>query len=162
MRFSKYALAVSIISLCLPYGISANVPEGTARIASSPSDLEEDFQYSSYYSNSDSTAGSSSTVFFNDGFGRLTMFETESRDGRMTLTIRQNMNIAWKGSYAVSGYSFSVRREESLGRVFFRIQLGEHHLLGEIDSNDKWILTENGDPDDSGKMIPLSGNTSHL
>lgn len=49
-----------------------------------------------FFYSADDGADEASTVFFNDGFGRLTAFEKEYKDGRMTIIIRQNMNIVWK------------------------------------------------------------------
>ena len=93
---------------------------------------------------------SQSSLYFNDGFGRLTEFEMKSENHVMTLTIRQNMGVVWKGSCHVDNDAFSVVRRESMGHIYFLITMGEHHYRGEITGDDKWEISE-----DKGKL-PVS------
>lgn len=120
----------------------------------------ENFHYSSFYFGKSGETSHSSTMFFNDGQGRLTMFEMETRAGLMTVTIRQNMHILWKGTYSVTNSHFFVKRLDSLGKVTFQIIAGEHVLRGEIDDNDNWVITETATEDmpseKQDEMIPLS------
>ena len=90
--------------------------------------MDNQILYSSFYS-ADDGADEASTVFFNDGFGRLTAFEKEYKDGRMTIIIRQNMSIVWKNTYTVSSNHFSVERIDTDGHILFRIHVGERILL---------------------------------
>ena len=153
----KWTYAAALL-LLLPISAAANVPEGTARIATSVEDVkpavEEEYFYSSSFS-SDADGASESVLYFNDGFGRLTSFETETKDGVMTLTIRQNMNVLWKGSRSVKSHRFTVKKENVMGRIVFKITLGEHKFTGEFDSRDKWIMTE-GDSAAPDEKIPLT------
>jgi len=111
--------------------------------------------YKRIYS-ADDGADEASTVFFNDGFGRLTAFEKEYKDGRMTIIIRQNMSIVWKNTYTVSSNHFSVERIDTDGHILFRIHVGERILVGEIDSRDRWIMTEPRKAPRDETMIPLA------
>jgi len=81
-----------------------------------------------------------SAIFVNSTISSY--FEKEYKDGRMTITIRQNMNVVWKNTYAVSSNHFSVERIDTDGHILFRIHVGERILVGEIDSRDRWIMTE--------------------
>lgn len=90
------------------------------------------------------------------GSGRLTAFEKEYKDGRMTIIIRQNMNIVWKNTYTVSSNHFSVKRIDTDGHILFRIHVGERILVGEIDSRDRWIMTEPRKNPRDDTVIPLA------
>lgn len=114
---------------------------------------DNEILYSSFYSGE--ASGSASTVFFNDGFGRLTMFEKEYKDGKMTIIIRQNMNVVWKNTYTVSNDYFSVERLDAEGLIRFRIRAGERILFGEIDSSDRWNVTEAQEAPKANAPIPL-------
>lgn len=63
-------------------------------------DRNEDrgIQFSSAFSSVEKAGESESTLYFNDGFGRMTEFHMVSDNHVMTVTIRQNMRIVWKGS----------------------------------------------------------------
>ena len=117
--------------------------------------MDNQILYSSFYS-ADDGADEASTVFFNDGFGRLTAFEKEYKDGRMTIIIRQNMNVVWKNTYTVSSNHFSVERIDTDGHILFRIHVGERILVGEIDSRDRWIMTEPRKNPRDDTVIPLA------
>ena len=111
-----------------------------------PGDENNNIHYTTVYSSAFSTDGmnheSQSSLYFNDGFGRLTEFEMNSENHVMTLTIRQNMRVVWKGSCHVDNDAFSVVRRESMGHIYFLITMGDHHYRGEITKDDKWEITE--------------------
>lgn len=99
-------------------------------------------QFSSAFSSEGMARESESTLYFNDGFGRMTEFHMTSDNHVMTLTIRQNMRIMWKGSCHVDRDTFSVVRREGQGHVYFLITLGEHTYHGEINRDDRWDVHE--------------------
>lgn len=106
MSVRSYLPIIFTVAVLLPCAVFANTAKGTAVIIhNSVSGMDNQILYSSFYS-ADDGADEASTVFFNDGFGRLTAFEKEYKDGRMTITIRQNMNVVWKNTYAVSSNHF--------------------------------------------------------
>lgn len=156
MSVRSYLPIIFTVAVLLPCAVFANTAKGTAVIIhNSVSGMDNQILYSSFYS-AENGANEASTVFFNDGFGRLTAFEKEYRDGKITITIRQNMNIVWKNTYTVSSNHFSVERIDTDGHILFRIHAGERILIGEIDSRDRWIITEpRKDPRDD-TVIPLA------
>lgn len=156
MSARSYLPVIFAVTVLLPCIAFANTAKGTAVIIhNSVSGMDNQILYSSFYS-AENGANEASTVFFNDGFGRLTAFEKEYRDGKITITIRQNMNIVWKNTYTVSSNHFSVERIDTDGHILFRIHAGERILIGEIDSRDRWIITEpRKDPRDD-TVIPLA------
>ena len=144
MFFIKMIGAVIALALCPLWGISAQIPEGTALLSPPAGNREEEFHYSSLSVYEEPGQSHSSTLFFNDGFGRLTIFEMEYHDGLMTVIIRRNMNILWKDTFSVKSPSFSVKRHDLRGKITFEITAGEHILYGEIDKNDRWDMKEKG------------------
>ena len=155
MSVRSYLPIIFTVAVLLPCAVFANTAKGTAVIIhNSVSGMDNQILYSSFYS-ADDGADEASTVFFNDGFGRLTAFEKEYKDGRMTIIIRQNMNIVWKNTYTVSSNHFSVERIDTDGHILFRIHVGERILVGEIDSRDRWIMTEPRKAPRDETMIPL-------
>lgn len=115
MSARSYLPVIFTVAVLLPCAAFANTAKGTAVIIhNSVSGMDNQILYSSFYS-ADDGADEASTVFFNDGFGRLTAFEKEYKDGRMTIIIRQNMNIVWKNTYTVSSNHFSVKRIDTDG-----------------------------------------------
>ena len=147
MSVRSYLPIIFTVAVLLPCTAFANTAKGTAVIIhNSVSGMDNQILYSSF----------SSTVFFNDGFGRLTAFEKEYKDGRMTIIIRQNMNVVWKNTYTVSSNHFSVERIDTDGHILFRIHVGERILVGEIDSRDRWIMTEPRKAPHDETMIPLA------
>ena len=130
MSVRSYLPIIFTVAVLLPCTAFANTAKGTAVIIhNSVSGMDNQILYSSFYS-ADDGADEASTVFFNDGFGRLTAFEKEYKDGRMTIIIRQN--------------------------ILFRIHVGERILVGEIDSRDRWIMTEPRKAPHDETMIPLA------
>lgn len=85
MFFIKMIGAVIALALCPLWGISAQIPEGTALLSPPAGNREEEFHYSSLSVYEEPGQSHSSTLFFNDGFGRLTIFEMEHHDGQMTM-----------------------------------------------------------------------------
>ena len=115
MSARSYLPVIFTVAVLLPCAAFANTAKGTAVIIhNSVSGMDNQILYSSFYS-ADDGADEASTVFFNDGFGRLTAFEKEYKDGRMTIIIRQNMNVVWKNTYTVSSNHFSVKRIDTDG-----------------------------------------------
>lgn len=156
MSVRSYLPIIFTVTVLLPCAVFANTAKGTAVIIhNSVSGMDNQILYSSFYS-AENGANETSTVFFNDGFGRLTAFEKEYRDGKMTITIRQNMNIVWKNTYTVSSNHFSVERIDTDGHILFRIHAGERILIGEIDSRDRWIITEPRKNPRDDTVIPLA------
>ena len=155
------ALAAAFL---FPGAVSANVPEGTAKIMTDAEDvpaITEDYSFSSYsdFSSSDGNAiesNGSSTLYFRDAYNRLISFEMTRQGHTMNLVIRQDMNVVWKGSTQVKNNQFSVSRHASLGHNYFDIQMGEHRYHAEINQHDKWIVTENGSPVENQKPVPVS------
>ncbi|WP_443794340.1 hypothetical protein [Dialister hominis] len=107
-----------------------------------PAQREEAMQFSSAFSSEGTAQESESTLYFNDGFGRMTEFHMTSDNHVMTLTIRQNMRVMWKGSCHVDRDTFSVVRREGQGHVYFLITMGEHTYHGEITRDDRWDVRE--------------------
>ena len=156
MSVRSYLPIIFTVAVLLPCAVFANTTKGTAVIIHNRvSGMDNQILYSSFYS-AENGANEASTVFFNDGFGRLTAFEKEYRDGKMTITIRQNMNIVWKNTYTVSSNHFSVERIDTDGHILFRIHAGERILIGEIDSRDRWIITEPRKNPRDDIVIPLA------
>lgn len=156
MSVRSYLPIIFTVAVLLPCTAFANTAKGTAVIIhNSVSGMDNQILYSSFYS-ADDGADEASTVFFNDGFGRLTAFEKEYKDGRMTIIIRQNMNVVWKNTYTISSNHFSVERIDTDGHILFRIHVGERILVGEIDSRDRWIMTEPRKAPHDETMIPLA------
>lgn len=85
---------------------------------------------------------SESTLYFNDGFGRLTEFHMTQVQHIMTLTIRQNMNVVWQGRTEVDTPRFSVVREEQQGQVYFRITMGTREYKASLNGEDHWDVVE--------------------
>ena len=156
MFFVKPLGAVLALALCLPVTGLAGTPERTAGMTSSVGNREEEFHYSSLSAYEEPGYSQSSTLFFNDGFERLTIFEMEHHDGQMTITIRRNMNVLWKGTYSVKSPYFSVQRHDILGHITFEITAGEHILYGEIDKNDRWDIKEKSRKQNEKVPLPLS------
>ena len=84
----------------------------------------------------------------------------EHHDGQMTITIRRNMNVLWKGTYSVKSPYFSVQRHDILGHITFEITAGEHILYGEIDENDRWDIKEKSRKQIEKVPLPLSEPSS--
>ena len=144
MSARSYLPVIFTVAVLLPCAAFANTAKGTAVIIyNSVSGMDNQILYSSFYS-------------ADDGVGRLTAFEKEYKDGRITIIIRQNMNVVWKNTYTVSSNHFSVERIDTDGHILFRIHVGERILVGEIDSRDRWIMTEPQKAPHDETMIPLA------
>ena len=96
----------------------------------------------SAFSSSGNKDTTESTLYFNDGFGRLTEFHMNLENHRMELVIRQNMNIVWRGSRMVENSHFSVSREETMGQVTFTICMGDKTYEARLNDKDQWVVTE--------------------
>ena len=117
--------------------------------------MDNQILYSSFYS-ADDGADEASTVFFNDGFGRLTAFEKEYKDGRMTDYNPSKHEYRLEKHVYRLKQSFSVKRIDTDGHILFRIHVGERILVGEIDSRDRWIMTEPRKNPRDDTVIPLA------
>lgn len=158
MSARSYLPFIFAVAVLFPCAAFANVAKGTAVIIHNRiSGIDNQILYSSFYS-TDNGADKASTVFFNDGFGRLIVFEKEYEDGKMTITIRRNMNVVWKNTYTVSNDHFSVERMNTNGHILFRIHAGERILVGEIDSHDRWIMADPQKTLHEDPLIPLSSD----
>ena len=128
------------LALCLLPAVAGAADGGNGGVP----DRNEDrgIQFSSAFSSVEKGGESESTLYFNDGFGRMTEFHMVSDNHVMTVTIRQNMRIVWKGSCHVKNDDFSVVRREGEGHIYFLITMGEHTYRGEITRDDSWDVQE--------------------
>jgi hypothetical protein len=131
-RYILSALACAIFSLS---GLSATaaVPEGTARIIHTQSDLqnfldEEEEDSTTFFSSESGNVSSNSTMYFNDDTGALIAFELETSGDEMELTIRQNGCVVWKNSYTDTNHTYRITRRTFNGSTYFLIYLG-HRIL---------------------------------
>lgn len=138
-QWKLFALAAALL---MPLSAGAEEP---AHIASSVYDVVEDgaeWSSSSYLDESGGEASEESTFYVNDGFDRLTEFHMTREGDLMSLTIRQNGVVVWKGSTHVKQHTFSVMRRDRMGEVYFEIHMGEHVYHASVDKNDKWDVSE--------------------
>lgn len=126
--------------MCLPWGVMAK--DSAAEMTSWITQVQSASYMVGRAGHSSEEARSESTLYFNDGFGRLTEFHMEQRGQVMTLTIRQNMNIVWQGHETVDKNYFSVTREERMGEVYFRILMGDKVYKAFSDVSDHWNVVE--------------------
>ncbi len=145
-----------LAALSLPIGAGAMVPEGTAHIAHTLSDVTEESEYS-FSSMTEGEGSGESTLFFNDGLGRLTEFHMTSGEGEMELTISQNGREIYRTHAAMKSRRFSVMRRESMGEIYFLITLGDKAYRGYQDRDDRWHMEEMP-PKEKGKAVPLTTN----
>ena len=129
-----------VLAICLPLGVMAQ--NDTVETTSWVTQMQTTSYLTGRGGHSSIEERSESTLYFNDGFGRLTEFHMEQRGQVMTLTIRQNMNIVWQGHETVARNYFSVSREERIGEVYFRILMGDKAYKAFSDANDHWNVVE--------------------
>lgn len=131
----KKRLAFLLAALLLPEAVFA---------ASSGNDLAmghaAEYQYSSHITG-DRWMHDETTLYFNDGFGRLIEFHLTADHQTTELSIRQNGCEVWRG-HLPSADRFSVVREESMGEVYFLISSGEKEYRASIDRDDRWSVSE--------------------
>lgn len=99
-----------------------------------------EYQYSSHITG-DQWMHDETTLYFNDGFGRLIEFHLTADHQTTELSIRQNGCVVWQG-YLPGAGRFSVVREESMGVVYFLILAGEKEYRARIDRDDRWSVSE--------------------
>ena len=99
-----------------------------------------EYQYSSHITG-DRWMHDETTLYFNDGFGRLIEFHLTTDHQTTELSIRQNGCVVWQG-YLPGAGRFSVVREESMGEVYFLISSGEKEYRAGIDRDDRWSVSE--------------------
>lgn len=131
----KKRLAFLLAALLLPEAVFA---------ASSGNDLAmghaAEYQYSSHITG-DRWMHDETTLYFNDGFGRLIEFHLTADHQTTELSIRQNACEVWRG-HLPGADRFSVVREESMGEVYFLISSGEKEYRASIDRDDRWSVSE--------------------
>lgn len=99
-----------------------------------------EYQYSSHITG-DRWMYDETTLYFNDGFGRLIEFHLTVEHQMTELSIRQNGCVVWRG-HLPGADRFSVVREESMGEVYFLIASGEKEYRAGIDRDDRWSVSE--------------------
>ena len=99
-----------------------------------------EYQYSSHITG-DRWMHDETTLYFNDGFGRLIEFHLTADQQMTELSIRQNGCEVWRG-HLPGADRFSVVREESMGEVYFLISAGEKEYRASIDRDDRWSVSE--------------------
>lgn len=99
-----------------------------------------EYQYSSHITG-DRWMHDETTLYFNDGFGRLIEFHLTVEHQMTELSIRQNGCVVWRG-HLPGADRFSVVREESMGEVYFLISSGEKEYRAGIDRDDRWSVSE--------------------
>lgn len=99
-----------------------------------------EYRYSSHITG-DRWMHDETTLYFNDGFGRLIEFHLTADHQTTELSIRQNGCVVWQG-YLPGAGRFSVVREESMGEVYFLISAGEKEYRARIDRDDRWSVSE--------------------
>lgn len=99
-----------------------------------------EYQYSSHITG-DQWMHDETTLYFNDGFGRLIEFHLTADHQMTELSIRQNGCEVWRG-HLPGADRFSVVREESMGEVYFLISAGEKEYRARIDRDDRWSVSE--------------------
>lgn len=98
-----------------------------------------EYQYSSHITGAPQMHDET-TLYFNDGFGRLIEFHLTADHQMTELSIRQNGCEVWRG-YLPGADRFSVVREESMGEVYFLISSGEKEYRASIDRDDRWSVS---------------------
>lgn len=98
-----------------------------------------EYRYSSHITG-DRWMHDETTLYFNDGFGRLIEFHLTTDHQTTELCIRQNGCVVWQG-YLPGAGRFSVVREESMGEVYFLISAGEKEYRARIDRDDRWSVS---------------------
>ena len=148
--------ALLLSAILLPASAGAMVPEGTAHIAHSLSDIEEE-RTDSFSSFAEGYGGVSESVLcFNDGYGRLTEFRMTCENDYMTLLISQNGREVYHTRARVRSRRFSAVRREEMGRIYFQITLGEHTYVASVDREDHWYMEEMPQRE-MDEPVPLSG-----
>lgn len=99
-----------------------------------------EYRYSSHITG-DRRMHDETTLYFNDGFGRLIEFHLTVEHQMTELSIRQNGCLVWRG-HLPGADRFSVVREESMGEVYFLISSGEKEYRAGIDRDDRWSVSE--------------------
>lgn len=124
-------------------GAGAAEPASGQDLASASFYREINHSYSFFDGESgSSSARSESTLYFDDGFEKLTEFRMTWENSRMTVEIRQNGKLIGRKSCYTENPAFSVTREKSGERTYFLMTMGDHHFRGEFDRDNRWTLTE--------------------
>lgn len=114
----KKRLAFLLAALLLPEAVFAAAEGNDLAMGNAV-----EYQYSSHITG-DRWMHDETTLYFNDGFGRLIEFHLTVEHQMTELSIRQNGCVVWRGQLPGAD-RFSVVREESMGEVYFLISSGE-------------------------------------
>lgn len=131
----KKRLAFLLAALLLPEAVFAAAGGNDLAMGNAV-----EYQYSSHITG-DRWMHDETTLYFNDGFGRLIEFHLMTDHQTTELSIRQNGCVVWQG-HLPGADRFSVVREESMGEVYFLILSGEKEYRARIDRDDRWSVSE--------------------
>lgn len=131
----KKRLAFLLAALLLPEAVFAAAGGNDLAMGNAV-----EYQYSSHITG-DRWMHDETTLYFNDGFGRLIEFHLTVEHQMTELSIRQNGCVVWRGHLPGADH-FSVVREESMGEVYFLILSGEKEYRAGIDRDDRWSVSE--------------------
>ena len=131
----KKRLAFLLAALLLPEAVFAAAGGNDLAMGNAV-----EYQYSSHITG-DRWMHDETTLYFNDGFGRLIEFHLTTDHQTTELSIRQNGCVVWRG-HLPGADRFSVVREESMGEVYFLISSGEKEYRAGIDRDDRWSVSE--------------------
>lgn len=131
----KKRLAFLLVLLLLPEAVFAAAGGNDLAMGNAV-----EYQYSSHITG-DRWMHNETTLYFNDGFGRLIEFHLTVEHQMTELSIRQNGCVVWRG-HLPGADRFSVVREESMGEVYFLISSGEKEYRAGIDRDDRWSVSE--------------------
>ncbi len=131
----KKRLAFLLVALLLPEAVFAAAGGNDLAMGNAV-----EYQYSSHITG-DRWMHDETTLYFNDGFGRLIEFHLTVEHQMTELSIRQNGCVVWRG-HLPGADRFSVVREESMGEVYFLISSGEKEYRAGIDRDDRWSVSE--------------------
>lgn len=131
----KKRLAFLLAALLLPEAVFAAAGGNDLAMGNAV-----EYRYSSHITG-DRWMHDETTLYFNDGFGRLIEFHLTVEHQMTELSIRQNGCVVWRG-HLPGADRFSVVREESMGEVYFLISSGEKEYRAGIDRDDRWSVSE--------------------
>lgn len=120
----------------------AALSAGTFFTASAAADIPPDWQFSSDSHMTvyqfPSSASSSASFFYNDGEGRMTIFEMKRQNTLMTVKVRQFGAIIWEKEFTSESSRFTVSRHSENGRTWFTLTVGNQQFDLEPDARGLW------------------------
>lgn len=134
----------------------------SATCTASAENLPADWQFSSeshmaLYQYPSSADSSSASFFYNDGEGRMTIFEMRRQNTLMTVTVRQFGAVVWEKEFTSDSNRFAVSRHADNGRTWFTITVGDQQFDLEPDEKGLWHARP-AHPLPADAMIPLNEN----